>query len=71
MRSDGSYLGAPYGDTYICPRDTLILYGRKTALIELDMRTEGAAGEKAHQEAIATQQQIEQAQSGFDTYSAR
>ena len=70
-RSDGSYLGAPYGDTYVCPGDTLILYGRKTALIELDVRQEGAAGEKAHQEAIATQQQIEQTQSDFDTYSTR
>ena len=71
QRHDNSYLGAPFGDTYVCPGDTLILYGRKTALMELDMRTEGAAGEKAHQQAIATQQQIEQQESDFDTYSAQ
>ena len=71
QRNNDSYLGAPFGDTYVCSGDTLILYGRKTALIELDMRTKGAAGEKAHQQAIATQQQIEQEQSDFDTYSAK
>ena len=71
QRNDNSYLGAPFGDTYVCPGDTLILYGRKTALMELKMRREGAAGEKAHQLAIATQQQIEREQSDFDTYSAR
>ena len=70
-RSDGSYLGAPFGDTYVCPEDTLILYGRKTALMELDVRQEGAVGEKAHQQAIATQQRIEQAQRDFDTYSTK
>lgn len=59
QRHDGSYLGAPHGDTSICPGDTLIMYGRKTTLMELDVRREGIAGEQAHQQAIATQQQIE------------
>ena len=71
QRSDNSYIGAPFGETYVCPGDTLILYGRETALMELDVRTEGTAGEKAHQKAIVTQQQIEQTQSDFDLYSAR
>ena len=66
QRSDGSYVGAPYGDTYICPGDTLILYGRKTCLIELDVRREGTAGEKAHQQAIANQQVIEEEQKKSD-----
>lgn len=67
QRSDKSYVGAPYGDTYVCPGDTLILYGRKTALMELDVRREGIAGEKAHQQAIATQQIIEEEQRKSDT----
>ena len=66
QRSDKSYLGAPYGDTYVCPGDILILYGRKAALMELDRRREGFAGEKAHQQAIATQQQIEKLQQQED-----
>ena len=57
-RSDKSYVGAPYGDTQINPQDTLILYGRKAALMELDLRKEGITGEQAHQQAIATQQKI-------------
>ena len=66
QRRDKSYIGAPYGDTYVCPGDTLILYGRKVALMELDLRQSGFAGEKAHQQAIATQQQIEQEQRKSD-----
>lgn len=68
QRKDKTYLGAPHGDTLVCPGDTLILYGRKTALMELDVRRKGTAGEQAHQNAIATQQQIEREQSNRDFY---
>ncbi|HHP7232155.1 MAG TPA: TrkA C-terminal domain-containing protein [Xenococcaceae cyanobacterium] len=64
-RGDGSYVGAPNGDTYVCPEDTLILYGRKLDLVELDIRSEGIVGEKAHQQAIAIQQQIAQQQNNL------
>ena len=37
-RRDLIYIGAPYGNTCIYPGDTLIVYGRKAALIELDVR---------------------------------
>lgn len=66
QRKDKSYLGAPHGDTFVCPGDTLILYGRRTALMELDVRRQGIAGEQAHQTAIAIQQQIEREQSDRD-----
>ena len=66
QRNNGSYVGAPHGNTHINPEDTLILYGRKTALIELDVRREGMVGEQAHQQAIATQQQIEREQEQQD-----
>ncbi len=70
-RRDRIYIGAPYGDTCIYPGDTLIVYGRKAALIELDMRPEGIEGEQAHQQAIAIQRQIEQNQSNLDTYPTK
>ena len=63
QRSDRSYVGAPHGDTYIFPGDTLILYGRRSALSELNERQEGIVGEQAHRQAIANQQQIEREQS--------
>ena len=68
-RSDRVYIGAPYGNTCIYPGDTLIVYGRKAALIELDVRPQGEEGDRAHQEAIAVQQQIEQEQSNYDRRS--
>lgn len=68
-RSDGSYIGAPHGETYICPGDLLIMYGRRAALMELDVRHEGIAGNQAHQDAIAAQQQIENEQDLQDYYS--
>jgi hypothetical protein len=61
-RSDGSYVGAPHGGTFIYPADNLIIYGRKTALVELDSRPEGTTGEYAHLQAIAIQKQLEKQQ---------
>ena len=66
-RRDRIYIGAPYGDTHIYPGDTLILYGRKTALVELDVRPQGIEGEQAHQREIAIQKQIEAEQEWRDT----
>lgn len=57
-RRNRIYIGAPYGETYIYPGDTVIVYGRKSALLELDMRPEGIEGEQAHLDAVAIQQQI-------------
>ena len=62
-RADGSYIGAPYGGTFIYPKDNLVIYGRKTALVELDSRPEGTTGEYAHLQAIAIQKHLEKQQS--------
>lgn len=70
-RRDRIYIGAPYGNTCIYPGDTLIVYGRKAALVELDVRLAGVEGEQAHQKAIAIQRQIEREQSKYDTYKER
>jgi len=56
IRDDGSYIGGPKGDTKIYPGDTLILYGRKQELQQLDKRRAGAAGDAAHKRAVREQQ---------------
>lgn len=70
-RRDRIYIGAPYGDTCIYPGDTLIVYGRKAALIELDVRLKGIEGEQAHQKAAAIQQLIQQKQNNYDNQAAK
>lgn len=69
QRSDKTYIGAPHGSTCISPGDLLILYGRKLGLMELDTRDDSATGQQAHEDAIATQQQIEQEQDSLDIFS--
>ncbi|MGD1918486.1 MAG: TrkA C-terminal domain-containing protein [Pleurocapsa sp.] len=64
-RQDRIYIGAPYGDTCIYPGDILIVYGRKTALLELDVRLGGIEGEDAHQKAVAIHQKIQQKQNNY------
>lgn len=57
-RRDGTYLGAPKAGTKILPHDTLILYGRGSALERLDQRGKGWAGERDHEEAVAEQEKV-------------
>jgi len=54
-RADGSYVGAPRGNTEIYPGDTLLLYGRAQKLKELDGRRADTAGDQAHDEAVKEQ----------------
>ena len=67
QRSDKTYIGAPMGTTTIRPFDLLVLYGRLSILTELDSRRADAAGEQAHNKAIALQQQIKNDQDRQDT----
>lgn len=53
QRADGSYLGAPRGDTPIEPGDILTLYGSGPRLAELDRRPAGPEGDEAHAGAVA------------------
>ena len=57
-RCDRSYIGVPDGDTFVCAGDTLIAYGRKTTLLELDARHNGFTGEKAHQKAVKKHREV-------------
>lgn len=51
----GTYIGTPERDTAPRPEDTLILYGPSERLQELDQRTAGPAGDKAHADAVTAQ----------------
>ena len=37
-RADGEYVGAPRGRDVVCADDTLVLYGRRQRIVELDDR---------------------------------
>lgn len=56
-RSDGAYEGAPRGHSMVHPGDVLVIYGRVDALAELDRRGAGAAGDRAHRQAVAREQE--------------
>ena len=56
QRADRSYIGAPTGNTRIYENDIMILYGQQRALVELDRRRAGHAGDNAHKKAVAKQQ---------------
>lgn len=52
-RPDGEFIGVPNGATRIGVGDTLILYGPKSRVCELDVRPAGDEGERAHEHAVA------------------
>ena len=54
-RDNGDYVEAPTADTRIYSGDLLILYGRSSALRELDQRQKDLAGEAAHKRAVDEQ----------------
>jgi len=52
-RKNGTYIGAPSGATGIFAGDTVVIYGRTSAFVELDERRRGSSGDKQHADAIA------------------
>lgn len=65
-RDDGTYIGAPGGNTRILPGDHLILYGRDSSIEKIDRRRKGSAGDSDHAAAVAEQNKIEQQESERD-----
>lgn len=57
-RADGSYVGAPDGDTEVRDGDVLILYGRAQVISELDQREHGFVGNIAHARQVSEQEQV-------------
>jgi hypothetical protein len=56
-RENGTYLGVPVGSTKILPHDTLIAYGRISALDAIDQRRDDWYGRQDHEAAIQKQRQ--------------
>ncbi len=52
QRADGPYIGGPRASDQIRAGDTLILYGLSHRIAELDQRSAGYGGERAHSEAV-------------------
>lgn len=69
QRPDGTYIGAPYGKTCVRPHDLLILYGRFSALSNLDTRRADLAGDFAHQDAMKEQNRVVSEQNQKDRRS--
>ncbi len=51
-RSDGYFIGAPHGETFLHGGDRVIMYGREGAIRALGERPYGDAGEQAHRGAV-------------------
>jgi len=54
-RADGSYVGAPRGQTELQAGDTLLIYGRQQRIAELDERPAGSEGSRKHLTAVEEQ----------------
>jgi hypothetical protein len=52
-QEDGTFLGAPRGDTAIHEQDTLVVYGYADVLEGLGMRRVGMEGDRAHTEPMS------------------
>jgi K+/H+ antiporter YhaU regulatory subunit KhtT len=66
-RLDGSFLGAPQGSTRVLEGDSLIIYGRATALENLDTRRRGKRGDQAHRKMVREQEKIEKQEEVHDS----
>jgi K+/H+ antiporter YhaU regulatory subunit KhtT len=70
-RRDGTFLGAPGGDTTISDGDSLIIYGRASALSKLEKRIKGTKGNREHSVMIKKQKQVEKKEREEDTVSGK
>lgn len=71
VKADGAYVGVPTGDTRIERGDTAILYGRDGRFAELTTRMAGRAGDAAHVEAVAEQEDVAEHEAGACEQAAR
>jgi len=65
-RSDGTYLGAPNGQTRIVAGDVLILYGKAEALKALDARAQTVRGYVQHKEAVLAHDAVQEREQDLD-----
>jgi hypothetical protein len=57
-RTDGTFIGVPTGETPLKPNDSMILYGRASALKEIDQRRKGGYGDYKHRKATAEKEEL-------------
>ena len=57
-RRDGTYVGAPRGQTRVEVGDSLILYGRHETLVDLDTRRADQSGNLQHVMAVTRQLEV-------------
>jgi K+/H+ antiporter YhaU regulatory subunit KhtT len=69
-RANGTWLGAPDGDTVVHAGDTLVVYGRDDRVCELDARRHDASGDAAHAAAVAEQERLEAEEEELDAAPA-
>lgn len=55
---EGRYQGVPEGDTPVRAGDTLMLYGRRDLLADLDERKSGTSGELRHVDRVVEQRRL-------------
>ncbi|MEW4528003.1 TrkA C-terminal domain-containing protein [Maioricimonas sp. JC845] len=58
-RPGGEYVGVPRGETNLVSGDALLLYGRRDALENLDVRPQGPQGNWEHHKAVERQMQMD------------
>ncbi len=65
-RKDGTYIGGPMGNTKLLPYDTIMLYGRTSAVQKLDERKRGQTGDEEHVREVVRQMGVVQEQEADD-----
>lgn len=58
-KAEGKFLGAPRGQTKLDAGDTVIIYGPRDVLVDLDERRAGSTGNWDHHKAVDKQRQVE------------
>ncbi len=66
-RKNGTYIGGPMGNTKLLPYDTIMLYGRTSAVQKLDERKRGRTGDEEHVREVVRQMGVVQDQEADDS----
>jgi uncharacterized protein with PhoU and TrkA domain len=69
-RKTGEYIGAPTLQTYVRVGDTLLAYGKREHLEDLDRRVAGSEGDALHQSFVSQMRQTILEQTTLDQRSA-
>ncbi|MCF8229759.1 MAG: TrkA C-terminal domain-containing protein [Bacteroidales bacterium] len=66
IRADGTYIGAPHGETRIESGDNMIIYGQEDNIRNLDVRKKGRKGAAEHRKATTKQKKKEKSEEEKD-----